>query len=118
MTIRLADTLTGISLESILFLVLVRRRAFFSLPVFTLYIAVSFCTDSAALVVHSFFPHYFISICIVNVFVDFAFSMALIVELGRNVLRFNQVTAPNRLLACILFVTAKPNSQPALPLAS
>lgn len=106
MTLDSALQLAGLGLQAVLFALLIWRRVYRTLPVFFCYLVWCLCSDALAIVAVRWPPEVYLRFFLVNLTIDDLFLVAILIELGRAVLRHNRATAPGRFLLFFLFVLA------------
>jgi hypothetical protein len=98
--------LTGIGMESALLALLVWKRIFRTLPVFTLYIGWSLCIDIAGGMVLRFLPERYFRFYLIELIIDALFQFGILAELARSVRRHNRASSPIRTVFTPLLLLA------------
>ena len=106
MTMDTAVPLAASAVDAAILVLLVSRRMLRTLPAFFSYQAWCLCSGVAGLVVLSFIPRDYARFYLLNISGDALFQLAVLVELGRVVLRHNRVAAPRRAVIVLLLMTA------------
>ena len=99
-------TLAGIVLTAALLALLIRRRAFRELPLFTAYLGFELFCEIAGFAVLYFFPGRYLCFFLIIIFLDTLLYFGALAELGRNLLRYNRRASSPQFLAILLFVLA------------
>lgn len=101
----MALTLAGLTLEVILFAVLLARRIHRTLPTFLCFIGVALATDALASLVPGIISRpVYLNFWIASLVLEFLSLLGLTVELGRNVTRHNRAASSNWLLALAMYL--------------
>jgi len=79
--------ISGIAAETVVLLLLVFRRVYRTLPVFTLYLAWSLLSDLGQSAAVNLYPSGALTIYLVSLAIDSLFQFGVLVELSRSVLR-------------------------------
>jgi hypothetical protein len=79
--------MAGAAAEAVVLFLLLRRRVFSSLPVFTSYIAWSLISDLGQYAATNYYPAVYVRLYIVSLAIDSLFQFGVLVELSRSVLR-------------------------------
>ena len=106
MTINTAMPLAASAVGAALLILLVSQRTYRTLPAFFSYQAWCLCSGVAGSVVLRFFQHDYVRFYLLNISGDALFQLAVLLELGRVVLRHNRVAAPRRTVLLLLLMTA------------
>ncbi len=106
MTINTAMPLAASAVGAALLILLVSQRTYRTLPAFFSYQAWCLCSGVAGFVVLRFFQHDYVRFYLLNISGDALFQLAVLLELGRVVLRHNRVAAPRRTVLLLLLMTA------------
>jgi hypothetical protein len=88
--VTLADSLlwmAGAVAEAVVLFLLIRRRVFSSLPVFTSYIAWSLLSDLSQYAADNYYPAATFRLYIVSLAIDSLFQFGVLIELSRSILR-------------------------------
>jgi len=95
--------LAGIAMEAFLLGLVIWKRIYRSLPFFSCFLVWCLLSD-AGMAIANLFPNAYMPATLVNITFDALFQLAILAELGRVVVRYNNVPPPNR--ALIGFLTA------------
>jgi hypothetical protein len=79
--------ISGIAAEALLLLLLILRRVYRTLPVFTFYLAWSLLSDLGQSAAENRYPHAALAIYLVCAAIDSLFQLGVLFELSRSVLR-------------------------------
>jgi len=97
--------LAGVGMEALLLGLVIWKRVYRTLPVFSCFFAWCLLSDGG-MAVASRFPNAYLQATLVNITVDALFQLAILAELGRVVVRHNHVTPPSRAAIVLLTVLA------------
>ncbi len=97
--------LAGILMETVLLGLVIWKRAYRSLPVFACYLIWCLLSD-AGMAVANQFPNAYLPATLVNITVDALLQLAILAELGREVVRHNRVSPPSRVVIGLLTAVA------------
>jgi hypothetical protein len=86
--------------------IFVSSRIYRTLPVFFSFQIWCLCTGAAGMAVWRLPPHLYLRFFLVNMTGDDLFLLAILIELGRGILRHNRKTQARSFLAILLFVLA------------
>ncbi len=106
MTMDTAMLLAASAADAALLVLLVSQRAYRTLPAFFLYQVWCLCSGIAGFVVLRSFLRDYAGFYLLNITGDALFQFAVLVELGRVVLRHNRVGDPRRSVLLLLLMTA------------
>jgi hypothetical protein len=95
--------IAGASLEAALFVLVIWKRIYRTLPIFSCYLIWCLLSD-AGLAVALLFPHAYLPATLVGITMDALLQMAILAELGRVVVRHNQVSPPSRTVIVLLTI--------------
>lgn len=101
-----AMPLAASAVDAALLILLVSQRMLRTLPAFFSYQAWCLCSGIAGFAVLSFIPHDYARFYLLNITGDALFQFAVLVELGRVVLRHNRMAAPRRTVIALLLAAA------------
>jgi hypothetical protein len=88
--VTLADSslwMAGAAAEALVLLLLIRRRVYTTLPVFTFYMAWSLISDLGQYAASNYYPASFVQIYVISLAIDSLFQFGVLFELSRSVLR-------------------------------
>ena len=97
--------LAGIGMEAFLLGLVLWKRVYRALPVFSCFFVWCLLSDGG-MAVASRFPNAYLQATLVNITVDALFQLAILAELGRVVVRHNHVAPPSRIVIVLLTVLA------------
>ena len=97
--------LAGIGMEALLLGLVIWKRVYRSLPIFSGFFFWCLLSDGGMAVAVRF-PNAYLQATLVNISVDALFQLAILAELGRAVVRHNRVTPPSRIAIALLTVLA------------
>ena len=97
--------LAGIGMEALLLGLVIWKRVYRTLPVFSCFFLWCLLSDGGMAVAVRF-PTAYLQATLVNITVDALFQLAILAELGRAVVRHNRVTPPSRIVIALLTVLA------------
>lgn len=97
--------LLAVLLEGAVLAVVLWRRIYRTLPVFSSFLLWCLLSD-AGMAVFQRIPHAYLPATLVNITVDALFQLAILFELGRTVVRHNRVSPPSRVVIVLLTVVA------------
>jgi hypothetical protein len=97
--------LAGIGMEALLLGLVIWKRVYRTLPVFSCFFLWCLLSDGG-MAVASRFPNAYLKATLVNITVDALFQLAILAELGKVVVRRNNVTPPSRIVIVLLTVLA------------
>lgn len=106
MTLDTALPLSSTALNAALLWQLTTQRVFRTLPAFFSYQVWCLCSGAAAVAVLHFLRQDYAWFYLLNITGDALFQVAVLVELGRVVLRHNRVASPGRPVMLLLLMTA------------
>lgn len=108
LTVDVALSLADIIFAAALLATMTARRVYLSAPVFVLYIGLDLVSTAVGLAIyqHSGFPGWYEFFVLFSFLADALVSVGFMVELGRNLLRFNREFRPHWDVAIWLFVFA------------
>lgn len=110
--------LAAIGMEAFLLGLVIWRRVYRTLPVFSCFFVWCLLSD-AGMAIANLFPGAYLPATIANITVDALFQLAILAELGRVVMRYNHVSPLGRtaivLLTAIAFVLAGSLNKWAIP---
>ncbi len=106
MTMDTVMPLAASAVDAALLVLLVSQRTYRTLPAFFSYQAWCLCSGVAGFVVLRFFLRDYVGFYLLNITGDALFQLAVLLELGRVVLRHNRVAAPRRTVLLLLLMTA------------
>lgn len=89
-TVTLADSslwMAGVAAEALVLFLLLRRRAYATLPIFCSYMAWSLINDVGVYVAGNYYPAFNFQIYVTSMAIDSLFLFAVLIELSRSVLR-------------------------------
>ena len=95
--------LAGVGMEAFLLGLVIWKRVYRTLPLFSCFFVWCLLSD-AGMAIASMFPNAYMPATLVNITFDALFQLAILAELGRAVVRYNNVAPPSR--ALIGFLTA------------
>jgi hypothetical protein len=104
-SIDLAMWLMAVLLEGTVLSILLWRRTYRTLPVFTGFLFWCLLSD-AAMAEAQRIPNVYLPATVVNITIDALFQLAMLAELGKTVMRQNRVSAPNRVIIFLLTILA------------
>ena len=104
-SIDLTFWLLAVVLEGAVLAVILWRRIYRSLPVFSCFIAWCLLSD-AGMAAMQLIPNAYLPATLINITVDSAFQLAMLAELGRAVVRHNRVDPPSRAIVFLLSLGA------------
>jgi hypothetical protein len=104
-SIDLALWIMAVLLEGTVLSILLCRRTYRTLPVFTAFLFWCLLSD-AAMAEAQRIPNAYLPATVVNITIDALFQLAMLAELGKAVMRHNRVSAPNRVIIFLLTVLA------------
>ena len=93
--------IAGASMEAVLLVLVIWKRIYRTLPVFSCYLIWCLLSD-AGLAVALLIPHSYLPATLVGITVDALLQIAILAELGRVVIRHNQVSPPSRTVIVLL----------------
>ena len=93
--------LIAILLEGAVLTTVVWRRIYRTLPVFSCFILWCLLSDAGMAFMQQI-PHAYLPATLVNITLDAAFQLAMLVELGKAVIRHNRVEPPSRVIIFLL----------------
>jgi len=97
--------LAGVAMEAVLLALVIWKRVYRTLPVFSLFFVWCLLSD-AGMAIANLFPNAYLPATLVNITVDALFQLAILAELGRVVVRYNRVTPLSRVLIVLLAALA------------
>jgi hypothetical protein len=97
--------LFAVLLEGAVLCVVLWRRVYRTLPVFCCFLIWCLLSD-AGMATMQRMPNAYLSATLVNVTVDALFQVAILLELGRAVVRYNRVDPPSRVVVLLLISLA------------
>jgi hypothetical protein len=97
--------LFAVLLEGVVLAVVLWRRIYRTLPVFSSFLAWCLLSD-AGMAAMQRIPHAYLPATLVNITVDALFQLAILLELGRTVVRHNRVSPPSRAVFFLLIAAA------------
>lgn len=97
--------LAGIGMEALLLGLVLWRRVYRTLPIFSCFFLWCLLSDGGMAVAVRF-PNAYLKATLVNISVDALFQLAILAELGRVVVRHNRATSPSRIVIALLAVLA------------
>jgi hypothetical protein len=97
--------LIAVLLEGAVLAVILWRRIYSTLPVFSCFLGWCLLSD-AGMAAMQRLPKAYLAATLVNITVDALFQLAILVELGRVVVRQNRVESPSRVIIFLLTVIA------------
>jgi len=97
--------LLAVLLEGAVLVAVIWRRVYLTLPVFSCFILWCLLSD-AGMAIMQRIPNAYLPATLVNITVDAAFQLAMLVELGKAVVRNNRVDPPSRAIVFLLTVGA------------
>ena len=97
--------LFAVLLEGVVLAVVLWRRIYRTLPVFSSFLAWCLVSD-AGMAAMQRIPHAYLPATLVNITVDALFQLAILLELGRTVVRHNRVSPPSRAVFFLLIAAA------------
>ncbi len=97
--------LVGIGLEVLILGLVIRKRVYRTLPVFSSFFLWCLLSD-AGLAIAVRFPNAYLQASMVNITIDALFQLTILAELGRAVVRYNRVTPPSKAVIVLLAVLA------------
>lgn len=93
--------LIAVLLEGAILIAVILRRIYRIMPVFSCFILWCLLSD-AGMAAMQLIPNAYLPATLVNLTVDSAFQLAILVELGNTVVRNNRVDPPSRVIAILL----------------
>ena len=93
--------LIAVLLEGAILIAVILRRVYRIMPVFSSFILWCLLSD-AGMAAMQMIPNAYLPATLVNLTVDSAFQLAILVELGKTVVRNNRVDPPSRVIAVLL----------------
>jgi len=97
--------LAGIGMEAVLLALVIWKRVYRALPVFFYYLIWCLASE-AGMAVARLFPNAYLPAMLVNITVQSLFQLAILAELGRVVVRYNQVSPLSRTVLVLLTALA------------
>jgi hypothetical protein len=97
--------LAGIGMEALLLGLVIWKRVYRTLPIFSCFFLWCLLSDGGMAVAVRF-PNAYLQATLVNSTVDALFQLAILAELGRAVVRHNRVTPPSRIVIALFTVLA------------
>ena len=97
--------LAGVAMEAVLLGLVIWKRVYRTLPVFSCFFVWCLLSD-AGMAIASHLPNAYLPASIVNISVDALFQLAILAELGRAVVRYNHIPPPSRIVIGLLAVLA------------
>jgi hypothetical protein len=97
--------LFAVLLEGAVLVVVLWRRVYRTLPVFSCFLVWCLLSDAGMAAVEHL-PNAYLSATLVNITVDALFQIAILAELGRAVVRHNRADPPNRVVLFLLTCVA------------
>lgn len=97
--------LLAVLLEGTVLAIVVWRRTYRTLPVFSCFLAWCLLSDAGMAAMQKI-PKAYLPATLINITVDAAFQLAILAELGRAVVRHNRVEPPSKVVIFLLTVAA------------
>ena len=97
--------LAAIAMEALLLGLVLWKRVYRTLPVFSCFFTWCLLSDGA-MAVASRYPNAYLQATLANIAIDALFQLAILAELGRVVVRHNHATPPSRVVIVLLTVLA------------
>jgi hypothetical protein len=104
-SIDVAFWLAGVCMEVVLFVMVLWNRVYRSLPSFFYYIIWCLCSE-AIMAIARLIPNAYLPATLVDITADALLQLAILAELGRAVLRYNNVSPPSRIVIALLTAIA------------
>lgn len=97
--------LAGIGMEAALLALVIWKRLYRSLPVFSVFFVWCLLSD-AGMAIANMYPNAYLPATLVNITLDALLQLAILAELGRAVVRYNHAKPPSRVVLGLLIALA------------
>ncbi len=97
--------LMAVSLEGAVLAIIIWRRIYRTLPVFSCFLVWCLLSD-AGMAAMQHIPNAYLPATLVNITIDAFFQLAILFEIGRAVVRYNRIAPPSRIILILLTIGA------------